>query len=88
VNVASVSAGVTTGGAVSADILYDNHAAYEWNMAGLGRFTLIDVNVVSLDGSQANADSMYLAYDTTALFEHTNRGFAYLDFNVQSALTD
>jgi hypothetical protein len=75
---------VTTGGAVSAYILYDNHAAYEWNKGGQGHFTLIDVNVVSLDGSQANADSVYLAYNTSALFEHTSQGFAYLDVNVQT----
>jgi hypothetical protein len=82
-NTVSVSSGVDTSGNPSAFILYNNGALYEWSVKN--GFTLIDVNAVSISGSQIQADTVFIVYDNGALFEHTGlssgAGFSLIDVN-------
>jgi hypothetical protein len=84
VNVLNVTSGVDATGAPAAFIVYTNGALYEWSAAG--GFHAIDRNVVAVSASQQAADTVYILYDNSDLFEHVGTspaaGFRMIDVNV------
>jgi hypothetical protein len=83
VNTVDVSMGKDDAGNPAAFILYNNSALYEWTAAA--GFHLIDANVAEASASQRAADTVFIRYRSSLVYEHTGTsntsGFTRIDSN-------
>jgi hypothetical protein len=82
-NAIDVSAGKDSLGAPAVFVTYVNNQVYEYS-TNIG-FHFIDWNVVSLSASQTQADTAFIVYDNSYLYEHVGNshasGFILIDVN-------